>query len=161
MVLFSGLRVNFAMSSHSAANRKNFSDGSMGWLLPCWSPDQQNQNTFKRFPPNFEFECRAHPIYVQTLKSRPLRPTRNEPARFRTDQVQRSRQRPQSVLQLAIPLEDIAAAVPYPKAMGRQRCAAAEQIAPVHAAGAIAELGGGRLARGQILHIDGAGDRGR
>jgi len=28
-VLFSGLRVNFAMSSHSAANFMNFSDGVM------------------------------------------------------------------------------------------------------------------------------------
>jgi hypothetical protein len=35
MVLFSRLRVNLAMSSHSAANLKNFSDGSsMGWVLP-------------------------------------------------------------------------------------------------------------------------------
>jgi hypothetical protein len=33
-VLFSGLRVNLAMSSHSAANRKNFSAGSIGLGLP-------------------------------------------------------------------------------------------------------------------------------
>ena len=63
--------------------------------------------------------------------------------------------------QLAIPLEDIAAAVPHPKAMGRQRSAASEQIAPGHAPAAITELGGGRPARGQVLHIEGPGDRGR
>ena len=54
--LFSRLRVNLAMSSHSAANRRNFSDGSMGWAFPVLVlPDQQNPNTFKMFRIEIEF----------------------------------------------------------------------------------------------------------
>jgi hypothetical protein len=44
-VLFSGLRVNLAMSSHSAANLKNFSDGFMGWALSLTDPfDNESGN---------------------------------------------------------------------------------------------------------------------
>jgi hypothetical protein len=53
MVLFSRLRVNLAMSSHSAAKRKNFSAGSsMGSFLPVLVSclKQQNQNPFEMFP---------------------------------------------------------------------------------------------------------------
>src|ERR1700722_8240544 len=40
------------MSSHSAANLKNLSDGSMGFKPPrsVRLPDQQNPSGFKRFP---------------------------------------------------------------------------------------------------------------
>jgi hypothetical protein len=51
--LFSRLRVNLAMSSHSAAKRKNFSAGSsMGSFLPVLVSclEEQNQNPFERFP---------------------------------------------------------------------------------------------------------------
>src|SRR4030081_3462428 len=64
-------------------------------------------------------------------------------------------------LQLAVSLENIATAVPNPEAMGRERGAAAHQIAPVHAAGSVAVAGGSRRARSQILHIEGPGKGGR
>src|SRR6202043_2456194 len=63
--------------------------------------------------------------------------------------------------QLAVALEDIAAAVPHLKAMGHKRSAAFEQIAPAHAAIAVAEPGSGRSARSQVLHVDGPSNRAR
>ena len=42
-----------------------------------------------------------------------------------------------------------------------QRSAAAKEMAPVHAAGAVAEPSGGGSARSEILQIDGLRDRGR
>ena len=45
-VLFSGLRVNLAMSSHSAANFMNFSDGVIG---STGMFDRQNWNWRKKF----------------------------------------------------------------------------------------------------------------
>jgi hypothetical protein len=62
---------------------------------------------------------------------------------------------------LAVPLEDIAAAVPDPEAVGGERSAATEEIAPVHAAGGIAEPGGSCPTGSEILEIDGLRDRGR
>src|SRR5580700_130448 len=58
-------------------------------------------------------------------------------------------------LQLAIPPQHIAAAVPDPEAMGHQRGAAAHHIAPGHAGTAIAKSFGGGPAGCQILHVDG------
>jgi hypothetical protein len=62
---------------------------------------------------------------------------------------------------LAVLSEHVAAPVPDPETVGRQGRAAAEQIAPGHAAGAIAESGGGRPARSQVVHVEGAGNRAR
>jgi len=45
-VLFSGLRVNLAMSSHSAANFMNFSDGVIG---STGMFDRQNRSWRKKF----------------------------------------------------------------------------------------------------------------
>jgi hypothetical protein len=53
--LFSGLWVNLAMNSHSAANRKNLSAGSTAGLLLV-APDRQNPNRFKMFHVEIEFE---------------------------------------------------------------------------------------------------------
>jgi hypothetical protein len=61
---------------------------------------------------------------------------------------------------LAVPLEDIAAAIPNPETVGGKRCAAAEEIAPVHAAGVVTEPSGSGPARSEILQIDGLRDRG-
>jgi hypothetical protein len=61
---------------------------------------------------------------------------------------------------LAIPLEDIAAPIPNMKAVGGKRSAAAEEIAPAHAAGAVTESSGSGLAGSEILQIDGLCDRG-
>jgi hypothetical protein len=62
---------------------------------------------------------------------------------------------------LAVPLEDIAAAVANPETVGCKRSAAAKEMAPVHSAGAVAEPSGGGSARSEILQIDGLRDRGR
>ena len=45
--------------------------------------------------------------------------------------------------------------------MSGESSATAEQIAPSHAPGAVAEPGGSRPARSQILHVDGLSNRGR
>jgi hypothetical protein len=58
-VRFSRLRVNLAMSSHSAANRMNFSAGSsIGCFLPVliFCLEQQNQDPFERFQTNLNFK---------------------------------------------------------------------------------------------------------
>jgi hypothetical protein len=72
----------------------------------------------------------------------------------------RSGRRPIGNLQLAVPLEDIATAVPDPETVGGKCSAAAEEIAPVHATGAVAEPSGSGLAGSEILQIDGMRDRG-
>jgi hypothetical protein len=61
---------------------------------------------------------------------------------------------------LAVPLEDIAAAIPDPETVGGKRSAAAEEIAPVHAAGAVTKSNGSGPAWSEILQIDGLRDRG-
>jgi hypothetical protein len=150
MVLFSRLRVNLAMSSHSAANRKNFSAGSsMSWFLPVLVSclELQNQNAFERFP----MELRR--FFEERVTQAHARPS----ARLRRSDQPGSAAR----LQLAVPLEDIAAAVADLKAVGNECGAAAHQIAPGHAAIAIAEPGGGGPAGRQILHVDRPRDRAR
>jgi hypothetical protein len=62
---------------------------------------------------------------------------------------------------LAVPLEDIAAAVANPETVDCKRSAATKEIAPIHAAGAVAEPSGSGSAGSKISQIDGLRDRGR
>jgi len=64
-------------------------------------------------------------------------------------------------LQLAVSLQHGAAAVPDAKSLHRQRVAAAKQIAPGHAGGAVAEFRGGGPTWGQFAEVHGAGSRAR
>jgi hypothetical protein len=59
--------------------------------------------------------------------------------------------------ELSIPLQDRATAASNPLAVGSQGGAAPNQVAPGHAAGAIAHPRGGRPAGSQFFHIDGVG----